>query len=55
MPMGMGDDFEGVIDLVTMEAITFDGDDGEKVVRGPIPAELRRGRRQGPARRCSTP
>jgi len=37
--MGEGDTFEGVIDLVTMEAITFDGDGGEKVVRKPIPAE----------------
>jgi elongation factor G len=39
IPMGLGDDFQGVIDLVTMEALTFEGKDGEKVVRGPIPAE----------------
>ncbi|MBN1816053.1 MAG: elongation factor G [Sedimentisphaerales bacterium] len=38
IPMGLGEDFEGVIDLVTMEAIQFEGSDGEKVVRGPIPA-----------------
>jgi len=37
--MGEGDDFVGVIDLVTMEALTFEGKDGEDVVRGPIPAE----------------
>ena len=37
--MGEGDDFTGVIDLVTMEAITFNGEAGEKVVRGDIPAE----------------
>ena len=37
--MGEGDDFTGVIDLVTMEALTFEGDDGEKVIRGDIPAE----------------
>jgi elongation factor G len=37
--MGEGNAFEGVIDLVTMEAITFEGDGGEKVVRKPIPAE----------------
>jgi len=36
--MGIGDEFKGVIDLVLMEAITFEGKDGEKVVRGPIPA-----------------
>jgi len=37
--MGVGDDFSGVIDLITMEAVTFEGKEGEKVVRGPIPAE----------------
>lgn len=35
--MGSGDDFQGVIDLIAMEAITFEGKDGEKVVRCPIP------------------
>ncbi|MBM4027265.1 MAG: elongation factor G [Planctomycetes bacterium] len=37
LPLGLANDFEGVIDLVTMEALTFEGDDGEDVVRGPIP------------------
>ena len=37
--MGAGDDFSGVIDLITMEAVTFEGNEGEKVVRGPIPPE----------------
>ncbi len=37
--MGAGDDFSGVIDLITMEAVTFVGKEGEKVVRGPIPPE----------------
>ncbi|MBN1508976.1 MAG: elongation factor G [Sedimentisphaerales bacterium] len=36
--MGIAEGFHGVIDLVTMEAVTFEGDDGEQVVRGPIPA-----------------
>ncbi len=36
--MGMGEDFAGVIDLVAMEAVTFEDEDGEDVVRGPIPA-----------------
>ncbi|MHC5082414.1 MAG: elongation factor G [Planctomycetota bacterium] len=34
--MGEGDTFQGVIDLITMESVTFDGDNGEKIVRGPI-------------------
>lgn len=34
--MGEGDNFRGVIDLVTMESVTFDGDNGENVVREPI-------------------
>ena len=37
--MGAGDDFEGLIDLITMEAITFEGKGGEKMVRGPIAPE----------------
>ena len=37
--MGEGDDFVGVIDLITMEALTFEGNGGEKVVRGVIPDE----------------
>ena len=37
--MGIGEDFQGVIDLVAMEAVTFEGKDGEKVVRCPIPSQ----------------
>jgi len=29
------------IDLVTMEAVTFEGDNGDDVVRGPIPPSMR--------------
>jgi len=36
--MGFAENFEGVIDLISMEAMTFEGPDGEKVVRQPIPA-----------------
>lgn len=36
--MGFAENFEGVIDLIAMEAVTFEGPDGEKVVRQPIPA-----------------
>ena len=37
--MGVAENFQGVIDLITMRAITFEGSGGEQVVRGPIPAE----------------
>ncbi|MDP6545493.1 MAG: elongation factor G [Phycisphaerae bacterium] len=40
--MGEGENFTGVIDLVTNEAMTFEGDRGEDVVRGPVPAEYKR-------------
>ncbi|MFQ5491892.1 MAG: elongation factor G, partial [Phycisphaerae bacterium] len=41
IPIGAGDDFGGIIDLITMEALYFDGDAGETVRTGPIPDELR--------------
>ncbi len=37
--MGAGESFTGVIDLITMEAVTFEGDSGQTVVRRAIPAE----------------
>jgi elongation factor G len=37
--MGVAESFHGVIDLITMQAITFGGDRGEQVTRGPVPAE----------------
>jgi elongation factor G len=42
MQMGIGkeDNFEGVIDLITREAVYFDGSNGEKVRREPIPADM---------------
>ena len=39
LPMGAGEGFRGVIDLVTMEALTFEGASGEDVVRSAIPPE----------------
>ncbi|MDJ0869407.1 MAG: elongation factor G [Myxococcota bacterium] len=41
IPIGVEADHDGVIDLVTMEAVRFEGDHGENIVRGEIPAELR--------------
>ena len=38
-PMGLRGDFYGLIDLMTLKAYTFDGDMGEKVIEGEIPAE----------------
>jgi elongation factor G len=41
LPIGLEQKHEGLIDLVAMQAIYFDGDNGEKVRREEIPAELR--------------
>jgi elongation factor G len=40
IPIGLEADFEGVVDLVEMEAVFFAGDSGERVERGPIPEHL---------------
>ena len=40
IPIGMEDQFQGVIDLITGEAIYFDGAQGEKVHREGVPAEM---------------
>jgi len=40
VPVGLEDRFKGIIDLVTMKALYFDGPDGEVVRAEPIPAEL---------------
>ena len=53
IPIGREDKFEGVIDLVTMKAIYFDGTNGEKVREEAIPAELAEGSRRRPASTCS--
>jgi len=41
IPIGLEAKFEGVIDLVTMKAVYFKGDNGEHVVNEEIPEELR--------------
>jgi len=38
LPIGLEDKHEGVIDLVKMKAVTFEGDNGERVVESEIPA-----------------
>jgi len=41
LPIGLEDKHEGVVDLVTMKAVYFDGDDGEEVRSDEIPLHLR--------------
>ena len=40
LPIGLENDFEGVVDLVTMKAYKFLGDNGENIVEEEIPAEM---------------
>ncbi|MBI3468746.1 MAG: GTP-binding protein, partial [Planctomycetes bacterium] len=40
LPIGKEDNFLGVVDLVTRQAIYFDGNNGEKVRREAIPSEM---------------
>ncbi len=40
IPMGLESDFAGVVDLVTMRALYFDGDNGEIVRSEAVPAHL---------------
>ncbi len=36
LPIGAGEEFEGVVDLISMEEVTFDGGRGEDVIRTPV-------------------
>ena len=40
IPIGLEDKFSGVVDLVSMKALYFEGDNGEEVRTGEIPAEI---------------
>ncbi len=40
IPIGAGETFEGVVDLIKMKAYFFDGNDGENVREEAIPADL---------------
>ncbi len=41
LPIGLEDAHQGLVDLVTMEAVYFDGPQGEILRREPVPDELR--------------
>jgi elongation factor G len=41
LPLGLAEDFRGVIDLIEQRALTFGGASGEQVDSGPIPEPLR--------------
>ncbi|KAJ0113394.1 hypothetical protein Patl1_00160 [Pistacia atlantica] len=40
VPMGLEEDFEGLVDLVQLKAYHFQGSSGEKVVSAEIPADM---------------
>ena len=40
LPIGAGEDFEGIIDLITMKAMYFDGAKGETIRIEDIPADM---------------
>ncbi len=41
LPIGSGDEFAGIIDLQTMEAVYFDGENGENIRREAIPDDMK--------------
>ncbi len=40
LPIGLEENHKGVVDLLTMKAFTFEGDHGEKIIEGEIPADM---------------
>ncbi|PID27866.1 MAG: elongation factor G [Candidatus Cloacimonadota bacterium] len=40
LPIGAGENFEGIIDLITMKARYFEGQNGEEIIEKDIPANL---------------
>jgi elongation factor G len=41
IPLGAESSFRGVVDLVSMSLLTFQGERGEEVARAPVPEEIR--------------
>jgi len=40
IPIGAEDAHKGVVDLVTMKSYIFEGENGEKIIEGPIPGDM---------------
>ncbi|MEC7242066.1 MAG: elongation factor G [Myxococcota bacterium] len=40
LPIGLEDQHRGVVDLVSMKSLVFEGDNGEKIIEGEIPADM---------------
>ncbi|MEE3330260.1 MAG: elongation factor G [Myxococcota bacterium] len=40
LPIGLENDFAGIVDLIRMKAVYFEGDNGEHIVEKDIPAEM---------------
>ncbi|XYH99224.1 elongation factor G [Sorangium sp. So ce1128] len=40
LPIGLEDKFEGVVDLITLKSYRFEGQNGEKIITGEIPADM---------------
>jgi elongation factor G len=41
LPIGLESGFAGVVDLITMESVRFEGDQGNTLVKGEIPADMK--------------
>jgi elongation factor G len=41
IPLGLESNHGGVVDLVTLKAVTFEGEHGDDIVEGPIPESMR--------------
>ncbi len=46
MPVGIESEFQTIVDLIRMEHVSFEGEEGEKVVRNPVPDEIAEDARQ---------
>src|SRR5688572_9616543 len=40
LPIGLEDKFEGMVDLVKLKSFRFEGPNGDKIVEGPVPANM---------------
>ena len=40
LPIGLEDQHRGVVDLVSMKSLIFEGDNGENIIEGEIPADM---------------